>query len=272
MAIRGHYQHESVRGIKVGRFNAGINSNFIVYHLADTLIDTGPPNQWPEVKTFVDQSNVQRLLLTHYHEDHSGNAQRIADHCGLLPFAPELTQAYLSKSYHTPLFQSLIWGYPRQAVTQPLPERLEISGMGEMQVIPAPGHTPDLHCFFMPQQGWLFSGDLYIASKLKYLYAGENLEQLMLSIQRVLSLDFQVVFCPHKGIDPQGREGLQRKLHFLIELAADAQRLHQKGLSVSEIRDRTIGKEDTVAYLTRFGLSKRNLIKAALQVDLNLLQ
>lgn len=91
MSIRQHYKYEVVEGFKVGRFNLGINTQFIVYWIADTVIDTGPSNQWKYVKSFLLQQPVRQLLLTHQHEDHSGSAQKF----NLTPRAPSLSQEKL---------------------------------------------------------------------------------------------------------------------------------------------------------------------------------
>lgn len=270
MPVRKHYQHGPVTGIKVGRINAGINTNFIVYHFGDTLIDTGPANQWRFVKPFVQSKPIKRLLLTHHHEDHSGNAQRIADMLDLVPMAPELAHPKLDRGYKTPLLQRFIWGSPQPVKTSVLPEQLELDEYGLLQAVHTPGHARDLHCFVLAQQGWLFSGDLYIANKLKYLRIDEDLEQLMLSIKRILQFEFDVVFCPHKGIDEQGRQGLVEKLDFLYQLSASAQQAAKAGKEPAQVRDELVGPEDMMGRMTGYNLSKTNLINSALKVDLSL--
>jgi len=63
--------------LRTGRYNLGIGSSCIVYRLGDTVIDTGPPNQWPVVRRFLRERNVEQVLVTHHHEDHSGNGARL---------------------------------------------------------------------------------------------------------------------------------------------------------------------------------------------------
>ena len=65
MPIRKEYRFDngehSVLGTRVGRFNLGINTTFIVYRMGDTLIDTGPSNQWREVSRYWSAaSNTRR--------------------------------------------------------------------------------------------------------------------------------------------------------------------------------------------------------------------
>ena len=97
MAVFKHYQYDngadSVYGFRVGRFNLGINTTFIVYRIGKTLIDCGPTNQWKHVQRHLKRVDIDQLLITHHHEDHAGNAQRIADMKGIVPLAPALGQA-----------------------------------------------------------------------------------------------------------------------------------------------------------------------------------
>ncbi len=266
MPIRKRYQHEEVSGVKVGRFNAGINTNFIVYRMGGTVIDAGPSNQWRFVKAFLREQPVERLWLTHHHEDHSGNAARIAKTFKLTPLAPKLGQRKLSQGYPTPLLQKLVWGSPKPVLTEPLPRQLQFENGMDVHAIPTPGHAKDLTCFHVPAKGWLFSGDLYIAKSLKYLRSDENLSQLIESIRKVLALEFQTVFCPHAGIIEQGYDALTSKLNNLLHLCSEAQRLHQAGMTVDAISCHLLGPEDGISHVSRQNICKKNLIVEALRV------
>lgn len=267
MSVRKYYRHQTVDGIKVGRLNAGINTNFIVYRVGDTLIDTGPSNQWRYVKPFVEKAPVNQVLLTHHHEDHSGNAARIAKLCDLTPKAPELAYEKLAKGYKTPVVQKVVWGSPIPVETQSLKD-VETFSDGTLVVpVHTPGHAKDLTCFHVPERGWLFSGDLYIAKSLKYLRSDEDLPQLMSSIQKVLRLDFETVFCPHAGIIEDGKEALKSKLQNLITMCQKAQALEKEGRSIEEITQQVLGEEDMMSKISRYNISKGNLIEGALKVQ-----
>ena len=45
------------------------------------------------------------------------------------------------------------------------PETFTLQGL-ELQLIATPGHCPGHLCVFIPQNGWLFSGDLFVAPNL----------------------------------------------------------------------------------------------------------
>ena len=266
MPIRQRYEHGPVLGARVGRFNAGINTTFVVYRVGETVIDTGPTNQWRPVRRFLDESPVVQLLLTHHHEDHSGNARRIGQRYGLKPLAPLESRDKLARGYRTPPMQRLIWGRPQPVETNPLPCQLTLPAGLELQAIPTPGHSRDLHCLFVPDEGWLFSGDLYISRSLRYLRADENLGQILDSIRKVLELDFDRLFCPHRGIKSGGWQAMKDKEQNIMELCGRCQELQRQGLDLPEIVSQVVGPDGLLARLTGYNFSKTNLIREALAV------
>lgn len=272
---RYHYQDSQgleVEGAKVGRFDAGINTNFIVYRIGDTLIDCGPSNQWPEVKAFVSEREVKHIWITHHHEDHSGNGGKLSKLFEVTPFAPIQAREKLEKGFKTPLMQRIIWGKPQPVTIEPLPETLTLSDGSPVIPVHTPGHAKDLTCFYLPKQKWFFSGDLYIAKGLKFFRSDENLQQLMSSLAKALSFDFEVIFCPHKGIEENGHQALTEKLDNLLQLCIKAQNLQQQGLSSEQISLKLLGAKEPIERLSRGNISKLNLINQALVVDITLFQ
>lgn len=272
MTVRNTYNYEngpySVHGFRTGRFDFGINTTFIIYHIGTTLIDAGPTNQWSTIKRILKPLTIDTLLITHHHEDHSGNANRISKLKKLTPYAPALGQAKLAQGYPTPLLQKLIWGSPLKVETQTLPERLIINqdsaSQTEVVAIPTPGHAKDLTCLYLPQQKYLFSGDMYISKSLKYLRSDENLAQLIASLRTLIALDFEILFCPHRGIVKEGKKALQEKLENLLTLCRQSQALMAQGLDEAAIIVELLGPEDRLAKISKFNISKGNLIRQAM--------
>lgn len=268
MSVLSTYRHHDLEGIRVGRFNLGVNTTFIVYRLGGTLIDTGPSNQWRHVRAFIESQPLQQLLLTHHHEDHSGNAGAIHRLTGIQPQAPALTIDILRRGFRIPPLQKLFWGAAGRAEARPLPEQLTIGGE-QAEALFTPGHARDMHCYLLPERGWLFSADLYIANYLKLLRSDEDVGMLLESIGRVLARDFDTILCPHRGVVAQGQRRLREKYDYLINLAGEAQELQRRGLDLDEITRRLLGKEDLVGIVSRYNFSKRNLIASCLVVDLD---
>ena len=261
MPVRQYYQHQQVQGIKVGRFNQGINTQFIVYRMGSTVIDAGPSNQWRHVAKYLKKEPVEQLLLTHHHEDHSGNAHRIAKTFSITPKAPKLAQAKLASGYPTPLLQKIVWGSPRPVKTQTLADTEYLSDGTAVVPVHTPGHAKDLTCFHVPSEGYFFSGDLYIAKTIKMLRQDEDLNELINSLRKVQTLDFTTLFCPHGGVIENGKQALNLKLENILKLCKEVQELTNKGWSVPQIVQDLLGPEDATAKLTNGNFSKTNLIK-----------
>ncbi len=269
MPIHRQSEYEGVQAARVGRFNRGINTTFVVYRIGTTLIDTGPSNQWRPVREFLDQLPPEQLLLTHHHEDHSGNAARIARRYGVTPLAPELGRLKLANGYPTPLIQKLVWGSPHPVQTHPLPERIEVSADCTLVPIATPGHAKDLTCLWWEQRGWLFSGDLYLSHSLTHLRSDENLLQLMQSIAMILRLKVDVLFCSHRGIVTDGHTALTTKLNNLKRLCVEAHRLQSQGVDEAVAVKQLLGPEDGLSKISRYNISKRNLVRQAAKVSLD---
>jgi glyoxylase-like metal-dependent hydrolase (beta-lactamase superfamily II) len=268
MPIRERFKLGPVEGVRVGRFNKGVNTTFVLYRWADTLIDAGPTNQWKPVRSFLDEKPLRQLLLTHHHEDHAGNAARISNRYNLTPIAPQQCENKLTNGYKTPLLQRIIWGRPQAVATTALPDQVPMPDGSTLVPLHTPGHARDLHVFHIPDQGWLFSGDLFIARAIRYLRSDEDLQLLVNSIRKALELDFDTLFCPHRGIvEKTGKDMLSQKLDNILKLCQQAQDLNAQGVETDQIVIKLLGPEDYMAKSTRFNFSKRNMITEALKVS-----
>ena len=267
MSVIDAFDYKDLKAQRVGRFDFGINTTFTIYRLKDTIIDTGPSNQWRYIKWFVKNKPFNQLLLTHYHEDHSGNAGAIYKLTGVQPRASKLTAKILKKGFHVPIAQRIIWGRGRLAEVAELPEDLFIAGEKAIPIF-TPGHSRDMTCYLMPDRGWIFSADLYIATRLKLMRRDERVSALLESIRKVLTYDFDVLLCPHRGVVEGGKKRLQNKYDYLVELTSAAQTLKSQGLPVREITRRLLGREHILGLLPDRGLSKLNLISSCIAVDL----
>ncbi|MDQ7051878.1 MAG: MBL fold metallo-hydrolase [candidate division KSB1 bacterium] len=262
MGILQRIEYKDVEGIRVGRFASRINTTCILYRIDGTVIDTGPPNQWRWVRQFLHEKDVRQVFITHHHEDHSGNganihrewaAAAIQAHPDALPL--------LQQGYHLHLYRQIIWGRPDHYTIEPVTGGLSIRNDLRAELVHAPGHSTDMTCVYLPERGWLFTGDLYIASRPKFLRRDENPRQEIESLRTVLKLDFQTVFCAHRGVVQNGRQALQDKLEFLLDLQQNVHELARQGLSPKEVTQRLLGREELLSWMTFFHFSKRNLIQ-----------
>ncbi|MCG8472135.1 MAG: MBL fold metallo-hydrolase [Desulfobacterales bacterium] len=264
MSIREIIDHDSARALRIGKYNKGLNTTTMAWRIGDTLIDSGPSNQWPSLKSFVIQEGVKKVLLTHHHEDHAGNGANILSELHLPIFAEEKAAACIRKGHSLKPYQKIVWGPSTPFQPQILISPFDAGGGHTLTPIAAPGHSDDLTCFLDKERGWLFAGDLYIADRLIYLRADENLSEMLQTLGKIKKLDFKTLFCAHRGVVEDGPAALGRKHAYLLELQENAKSLHSQGLSLRQITRNLLGKEDFTSFATGFHFCKKNLIKACL--------
>src|SRR2546430_7320030 len=124
------------------------------------------------------------IFTTHHHEDHSGNHGLLAAELRITPLAHAIGVSRLAVAdTHSQLYRRVAWGARPPAPAAPLGEGLETSRF-RFRVIHTPGHATDHVALFEPERGWLFSGDLYLAPRLRYLRADEDVYAMMDSLRR----------------------------------------------------------------------------------------
>ncbi|MBI2981710.1 MAG: hypothetical protein HYY44_05400, partial [Deltaproteobacteria bacterium] len=132
------------------------------------------------------------------------------------------------------------------------------------EVINLPGHSEDMHVFYERKEGWLFSGDLFIAARRSYWRREEDPLKTMTSLRKALALDFDSLFCGHAPVLKKGKEALKRKLDFMEEIQAKAKKFQEEGLGVPLVTKKLFGGENIVPVVTRGDFSRQRLIEGLL--------
>src|SRR2546422_2033463 len=185
-----------------------------VYLIDGLLVDSGPPNLAHDVRRLVSNLAVRQCVTTHHHEDHSGNHGLLAAELRITPLAHAMGVSRLAVAdTHSQLYRRVAWGARPPAPASPLGEGLETPRF-RFRVIHTPGHATDYVALFEPERGWLFSGDLYLAPRLRYLRADEDVYAMMDSLRRGVGLEPPGGFFPHprRGGPGAGRPRGQPRL------------------------------------------------------------
>jgi hydroxyacylglutathione hydrolase len=166
------------------------------------------------------------LLVTHGHIDHAGGAALAAHHdieaalhpddeflaldpgsqlrmlFGVAP--PELADQFAFPTTYRPLEAG---------------QRLELAGVS-LDVLHTPGHTPGHCCFYLEDEGVLFSGDQLFAGSIgRTDLPGGDIDQLVVSMQTaVMTLDDEVRVLPGHG--PETTIGHERRTNPFRDLWA----------------------------------------------------
>jgi len=234
------------------------------YAYGGLLIDSGPP---PTDRQLVEwcraHPEVRRVVLTHHHEDHVGGAAALREELGLPVHAPASAVPILAEGLRMPLYRRVIWSTPRRFRAEPLGDWIEGEGC-RLWVIPTPGHAATHVCLFDEERRWLFSGDLYVHEKVRYLRRIEDAREHIASLRRVLALEPELLLCDHAGILEHAPERLERKIRFWEDLAGKARELRDQGCSVDDIALRLLGRDGFISWASFGDFSHRNLIESLL--------
>lgn len=236
-----------------------------VYSVDGLLVDSGPPNLAREVARLCRELAVRQCVTTHHHEDHSGNHRLLREQLHITPLAHASGVARIARpDSHPQLYRRAAWGVAVPARAEAAGEWLETPRF-RFQVIHTPGHAEDHIALHQPDRQWLFSGDLYLAPKLKVLRADEDVHALLESLRRVIALEPVVLFCQHRGRVENATAMLRRKLGYLTELGERIHELHRQGLTEGEIARRLPGGDLGWRLWTGGDFSKRNFVRAFLR-------
>lgn len=239
------------------------------YAYAGLLIDSGPPPtaarlvEWCRSQSGMG-SEIRRVVLTHHHEDHVGGAAALQEELGLPVFAPATAVAILAEGLRMPPYRKAVWGTPRRFRAEPLGDWIDGDGC-RLRVIPTPGHAFTHVCLFDEDRRWLFSGDLYVHEKVRYLRRIEDVWEHIASIRRVLALEPELLLCDHAGILENAPARLERKIRYWEDLAARARDLRDQGLPTAAVARRLLGRDGFLAWASLGDFSQRNLIESLLK-------
>ncbi len=233
--------------------------------LGDTLVDSGFARWARKLVPWAGERGVRRVVHTHHHEDHVGGSAALHRELGARVLAPPASLVLLARPYRLPFYRSLVWGQPEGVSAEPLGAEVEMGGRS-FRVIPTPGHAPDHVCLFQPEEGWLFTGDLYISARSRYLRAVEDAGVILESLRRVAALEPRLVICSHAGFVQQGAAALRSKIRYWERLGERAEALHREGLGLRAITRRLLGPEGFMTWISGGAFAKRHLVASLLEM------
>lgn len=239
------------------------------YLLEDTLIDTGTGFAGVEFLSALKGRQINKIINTHYHEDHIGNNHSIQQKYSAEIFTHRESMPYIENPHNVKLrfYQKFIWGYPKGSKTKAIGNSIEI-GRYQFRVIHCDGHSPGHICLYEPQKKWLFTGDMFCGIKNIYLRRDEDFNLLLESLEKLSNLEIDTIFCGLKGVVSNGGQALSEKIKYMKNLRDNIFSLHKTGLTSLQIRNKLLGREDLKFYITGGHFSKQNLTKSILESNL----
>jgi glyoxylase-like metal-dependent hydrolase (beta-lactamase superfamily II) len=188
-----------VLGLNPGMMTGPGTNTYLVGRAHPILIDTGAGE--PGYPELVDRylrergwRRPERILLTHRHRDHLGGVDQLRERFPGVPVS------------------KLIFKDPT------LPEDVDMLGDGEevegdgVTLVPVhtPGHASDHLCFFLKEEGALFSGDLILNGSTTVIPDEDgDLALYMDSLRRVQALGVRRIYPAHGPVIEDGPGKIQ---------------------------------------------------------------
>lgn len=235
-----------------------------VFLIDGLLIDTGPSKKKEELLSLLKGYDINEVILTHHHEDHTGGAYWIQANKKIPIYIHKSGIKNCEKQMKLPLYRKVFWGEREPFQPQALGDTHKSLNY-TWDVIHTPGHAHDHIALYNREKRWLFGGDLYVQSTPKSLFAFESIPIIIQSLRTMLTYDFEVYICSHAGIIQNGRRVIARKLNYLVEIEQEVLSLHKAGKSRREIRKELFPKRHAMNYLSLFENSPQHIVNSILK-------
>jgi len=256
------------------------------YLVDGLLIDSGAPGGTNDLKQFIKSlkpsQKIDKCFITHVHEDHAGGAHMIQTKIGIPIYTSKKAIELLKKGNSYPEYRQMAWGSRLLPVNAEIIDKPIItkSKKYKFELFPMSGHAPELVALIEKEKQWAFVADA-VQPKYKMIF-GRNSdiqEDISLIYQSLSNLygftdgmDDLLIFSAGNGL-LQGREILIKKMEEIENLRIKAHEYHshlqEEGYSGKKLMNKIIknlfGSESIFARLTKFDLSRENLIISLLK-------
>ena len=226
------------------------------YLIRGVLVDTGFRHVGSDVAQFVRNVRPLGAIVTHWHEDHAGNAPALAA-AGVPLWMHAFTEQKLRERQQVKLYRHVVWGRPAA-----LRGSFERHDPGALQLVATPGHSADHHIVFDPETATMISGDLWLGVKVRVMGYDEDPYTMLSSLDAAIALQPRRLFDAHRGLVEDPVASLAAKRDWLQETVRDVERRLAAGDPESVVLREVLGGEEPMARWSQGEYSRRNFIRA----------
>ncbi len=192
----------TVLGHNPGPFTGpGTNTYIVGTGRRPLLLDTGiGMPKWAEnlprgLRELSNTDELERVILTHAHQDHIGGVKDVTQLFGRL--------AVLKKPWPKPGPDDAA-GTPITAIDH---DAVVTAKGATLRAVFTPGHAPDHLCYYLSEEKALFTGDVILGAGTTVIPDETgDLGQYMDSLQRLLALDVEKIYPAHGPVIHNARQ------------------------------------------------------------------
>lgn len=238
-----------------------------VYTVDGLLLDTGFSNMRKPFIKSIESLAVSRIILTHHHEDHSGNLEAIKTAKKVKAYGHPKTNELISKVFPISFARHLSWGKIQASSCLPLDLTKPIeTDQYKFDVHHIPGHSEDQIALHEKSKGWLFSADLYLTTYPKIFMYNENIMEMIASLEKMIALDFDVLFCCHRPRLENGKSFLIQKKTYLEEFYEKVIHEYQKGNNAKQcMKNLGLKEMKLINLMSQKELGVENMVKSCIR-------
>ncbi len=272
-------QYKGVQSYEFGYSPLFLKPIFTVfcYFIDGLLIDTAQRNCEKLVLKHLPVNEISHIALTHWHEDHTGNCAVLQEkthantNTHINTYAHAYTQEKVKNGFSVLPYEQFLFGKikPAKGTFLPFPEKI-ITPKHVIYPIFADGHSIDHTVFLEKNEGWLFSGDLFVNTKIRFFRKGEDIHQTIKTLKKVEKEDFDTIFCGHNPQMSGGKALFQQKIQYLENFVGQVQNNFQKGITKPSqiIKNMQLEERKLLKLLTFNDVSLEHMIKSALKYEI----
>jgi glyoxylase-like metal-dependent hydrolase (beta-lactamase superfamily II) len=238
--------------------------------VGEALIDSGCAHTARELVDHLSDAPISTILNTHTHEDHIGaNAALQRRRPGLeIRVHPRGLPVLADPRGRQPLrpYQRVMWGLPARSEGRPLHDGAEVFFNDTATTeIYTPGHSDDHLCFFEPDRGWLFTGDLFVGGRERALRRDFDIWTIIGSLKRISRLRIDVMFPGSARVRQNPGAEIKSKIDYLEDLGGKVLKLRHRGASPRRIVQELCGGPMLLEVITLGHYSRRGLVESYLR-------
>ena len=229
------------------------------YLLGGVLVDSGFPGVQRALLDAVRTLAPRGAVITHDHEDHSGNAPALA-RMGLPMLMHPDCETVLRARPHIGMYRRIVWGRPER-----LRAGLAAFDAAPLEIVSTPGHTSDHLVVWDAERRIAASGDLFLGVKVRVAHTHESPSRLVQSLRAVASLEPRILLDAHRGVVENATAVLRAKAAWLEDLMGEVHTLAAEGCSERQIQRRVLGREALVGLVSLGEYSRLSLVRAIMR-------